>query len=193
MGDILTLSGGTGVGKTSLARALLKTLPTEFFMVRSVTSREPRHTDLAGEYAYVNELHIAQMHREDKLLWWKKYGSTFYATTKNSVRDALWRNGISVMILTPDCVEILHRVLENALGHDEACHSFYIESPSEAEIMRRLNHDGTRGDIAERMKEERGWYETAMASGKFTFIKNEQNMFEETLRSILRSLDLRKA
>lgn len=190
VGNIMTLSGGTGAGKTSIARVLLKLLPDTFFMVTSLTTREARESDLNGEYLYKNDLDIGLLDRDKKLLWWRKYGGIYYATTSMSVRDALYKPGIGIMIITPDCVPRLHSLIEEANGPNDILRSFYIESPSISEIKKRLTADGTRHDALSRMSEEQVWRAKAKLSGKFIFVRNEQDRLENTVKKIRSHLDL---
>lgn len=53
---ILTLTGASGAGKTTIARILLKELPLDVMMVPSYTTRKPRESDIEGECKYVSEL-----------------------------------------------------------------------------------------------------------------------------------------
>lgn len=69
---ILTLTGASGAGKTTIAGELLKKLPVDARMVPSYTLRKfrkPRSTDLPGEYKHVSRFRFWFLSTIGAFLW----------------------------------------------------------------------------------------------------------------------------
>lgn len=98
---ILTLSGVTASGKTSIAGELVK--DQEFKMLVSSTTRNRRGNDLPGEYVYLTDDEFTR--QEDSFLWINDYGGTRYGTKREDLETALQADYTSIMILVPSKIK----------------------------------------------------------------------------------------
>src|SRR3989344_8070682 len=130
----LTLTGASGVGKTTIAGELLKKLPINAQMVPSYTIRKfrkPRPTDLPGEYKYISKFRFGFLKIIGAFLWTVYPHGNSYGTTKHWVIKALEDNNkIYIMILTPNAVKDLSKFAKKS-GHLNRIFSFYVLSPSQ--------------------------------------------------------------
>lgn len=149
---IITISGTTGSGKTTIARKLMQ-LKTDAQMVISYTTRGPRESDLPGEYQYNVPLDYFEQHK-DEFLWVVTAHGNIYGTTKASIKEALASSKSWLMILIPPAVELLRNSVKEFVGSDQPVLSFYILSPGEKELQRRLiNRKDSVKTIQKRLEE----------------------------------------
>lgn len=173
MGQILTFTGASGAGKTTMVKELLKS--PQFSLVPSITTRNSRLSDLLGEYEYITDTEFDWLKCWDAFVWDVSFGGNKYGTKYESINEALRSSLYSVMILVPHAV----KELRNYVGV-EAVTSFYIHSPEDAVLHSRLEQRGEMSDsIDRRLKESKGWDELAERSGiPYIFITNNGTIEE---------------
>lgn len=178
--SIITFTGASGVGKTTIINEFLKRIPEAKF-IGTLNTREKRETDRPEDSYDVSQEEFEERKRKGEFLWTVKVHEHWKGTLKSAVDDALTRPSPSLIILVPEIVPILR---EYALNH---VFSFFILSPSEEILRARLQRRGdSLQDIEQRMKECRRWDEEAKASGlPYIFISNEGSV-EDTVSQILR-------
>ena len=184
---ILTLTGSSGVGKTTIAGELLKKL-TNAQMVTSTTTRDKRDSDLPGEYYYVSQKKFYEMAREGLFLWWvSKFGNS-YGTTKESIRIlGKYPDNLFLMLLVPSTIETL-KVEARKNGIEVI--SLYILSPQENILRERLKERGDpASEIERRIEECKEWDANAKQSAHLYkgFVRNS-GLIEEALYSIFTHL-----
>lgn len=86
---ILTLTGASGAGKTTIARELLKKLPVDTQIVVSYTTRKPRGVDIPGEYKHISKFRFWFLKKIGSFLWTFDLHGNSYGTTKRWVAKAL--------------------------------------------------------------------------------------------------------
>jgi guanylate kinase len=161
---ILTLSGVSGAGKTTIME-LLTTRPfSSFVPVLSTTTRQRRPTDMPGEYEYVSFDQFEVLRHEQRFEWIKEVSNELYGTKKEHLDRFLFQEKcVGVMILVPDIVPILKKYAANQ-GRGSRVISFFIETPPEEIQYKRLSK---RGDpehkIKSRIAECRGWQSSAVS------------------------------
>ena len=162
---ILTITGPSGVGKTTLMHNLLGSLP-HAHVFESVTTRAPRPTDEPGEYRYVSEEEFGAMRDRGEFLWEAHPHGKSYATTKHSIDDALAHDAVFISPLVVSAVGILTEYAK-AQGKVGAVRSFYIWTDDMDELRRRFHTraDMTPAEIEQRLEECRSWNVEAKASG----------------------------
>ncbi|MDP2598419.1 MAG: hypothetical protein Q8P49_01160 [Candidatus Liptonbacteria bacterium] len=168
---IITLTGASGAGKTSIARKLIELIP-ELKLVLSLTTRDPKPSDLPGEYR--SNVPMGEFEsRKDEFLWVTKivHGNR-YGTLKSDVDSALASPQPHIMILVPECVGLLRDYIKNK---DAVVH-FYLLSPSEDELRRRLQGRGDdEAAVEKRIAECKKWDEAAPHSGiPYYFLWNDK-------------------
>lgn len=131
MKNILILAGPSGVGKTTLAHALLKD-SDRFELVRSVTSREPRGDSFDAEYIYLSRRAIEELIENGGVLEYTDYASNLYGTPRSEIDRILADGRVPLLVL--DLVGV-HTVV-NTKSDLSPC-AVYLTAPEE-ELAQRL-------------------------------------------------------
>lgn len=174
---IMTITGASGVGKTSIIRRFLR--EQDSCLITSFTSRSPRPTDIPNEYAYNVSQERFEKCNADFLWIVSAHGNT-YGTPKKAVFNAFSQFGSSrlrLMILTPEVLPLLCNRLTEFGDYEHRVVSFYVLSPPEDELRRRLN---TRGDdeatIRRRIDDCKRWDAEALQSDiPYVFLSNNES------------------
>lgn len=180
---IVTFTGASGAGKSSIVAALLE--DERFHLVRSTTTRKYLPRDHPDEYRYVSLKDFERWETNGLFLWTTPPGQVHgnrYGTLKTDIDRTLAdsdRHG--VMFLVPD---VLPRLLEY-VGPDRLL-SFYVLSPGEDELRRRLAHRGDEPqDIEGRIADCRDWDEKAGVSEfPYLFVRND-SVIEVAVQEVL--------
>jgi guanylate kinase len=162
---ILSITGPSGVGKTTLMHNLLGALPNAK-VFESVTTRAPRPTDEPGEYAHVSEDEFEAMRDRGDFLWEAHPHGKSYATAKAAIDAALASSDIFISPLVISAVGILTEYAK-AQGKESAVRSLYIWTDDIEELRRRFHKraDMTEAEIEQRLEECRSWNVEAKESG----------------------------
>lgn len=164
-GLLLVISGPSGVGKTSIVRAVRQRLDAIFSV--SVTTRAPTEQDVPGvDYIFVDEATFDRMVQEGAFIEFAKvFGRSWYGTPRDPVEKAL-REGRTV---------ILDIDVQGALQVRKAmpdAFMIFVEPPSEAELLRRLRSRGRDDEeaIHRRFQEAQHEMRIARESGAYQAI-----------------------
>lgn len=147
-GRLFIFSAASGTGKTSLAKALIETMPNLEFSV-SHTTRPPRAGEQHGvHYYFVNQKQFDEMVTADRFLEHATVFGNFYGTSraatanlllqgKNIILDIDWQGARTIKEKMPESVTI------------------FILPPSRAELKDRLIKRGqdSREVIESRMRQ----------------------------------------
>lgn len=161
---LLTITGPSASGKTSLARALMTRMPA-MTMLRSVTTRASRPSDLLGEYRYVSQSEFDDLFAQHALLWMVEVHGNRYGTLKEDVHAAVGHGGIILALLTVEATQELRNYLVS-VGKEDDMMSIYLDISDEDLLLKRLMKRGdSREDIEMRIKQCRSWATARDASG----------------------------
>lgn len=161
---LLTITGPSASGKTSLARALMTRMPA-MTMLRSVTTRASRPSDLLGEYRYVSHSDFDELLGTHSFLWMVEVHGNRYGTLKEDVQAAVGHGGIVLALLTVEATKELRQYL-TSLGKEDELMSLYLDISDEELLLKRLMKRGdSREDIELRIKQCRTWAQARDASG----------------------------
>ncbi len=96
-GELIVLTGPSGVGKGTLLRSLLQRHP-EFFLSISMTTRSPRPGEIDGlHYYFVDRPQFERMVAKGELLEWAEFAGNCYGTPRAPL-EAQIRQGHSVIL-----------------------------------------------------------------------------------------------
>jgi guanylate kinase len=160
---IITFTGNSGTGKSSIAQELLK--DSQYRMITSYTTRCARDSDLTDEYNYLTIPRFMDYFTSNSFPWNPlNYAGNYYGTTKESLEDALNSKEISMMILLRAAVD---KVIDY-LGSDCVL-PFYIKSPG-IEILRERMRN--RGDSMDSIDKRMDYSWDKHMNSRYTSIDN---------------------
>ncbi|PSF38621.1 guanylate kinase [Aphanothece hegewaldii CCALA 016] len=151
-GQLIVITGPSGVGKGTLVHKLLERYPNLHLSV-SATTRLPRAGEIDGkDYYFVSKEVFGQMIQEEKLLEWAEFAGNCYGTPRIAVEEKLQQN-ISVLLeIEIEGAKQIKQTFPKAFR-------IFILPPSFDELDHRLRQRGTETETAilrrlERAKEE---------------------------------------
>lgn len=161
-GQLIVLTGPSGVGKGTLVRSLLAR-HNDLYLSISATTRSPRRGEVDGQdYHFVTRPRFEEMINRGELLEWAEYADNCYGTPRLDVEKKI-NLGIKVL-LEIDVVGArnIKQTFPDALR-------IFILPPSLEELERRLRGRGKDSQQAITCRLERAKEELA-ASGEFNHI-----------------------
>jgi guanylate kinase len=185
---ILTLTGASGAGKTTIAEQLIAELPNAHFLT-SYTTRAARPSDLPGEYLYLSNDDFDRMDEQGDFLWTAQVADTRHGTAKQSLQRALDdRGAISIMILVPEVLTRLYAFAEE-LGKRASIRSILIHTPSEDVLRARMRERGDEDEKINARIEATIAYETKARETGINFIEIEnEGSIENAVQKITDAL-----
>ena len=170
---ILTLSGSSGSGKTSIVQEILKRRD-HTCMLSSITTRIPRVSDVPGEYIHVGKEEFDARKSRGEFLEYDEPHGDCYGTLRSSFHKALQGDGLRVKAISLKGAEALYGAAPDAVV------PFYIIPPPEATLRDRLRRRGDNEDLLEkRIADCISWYEKARHSSiPFVMITNDGALSE---------------
>ena len=147
-GQLYIISAASGAGKTSLVKALLKSLPDVAISV-SHTTRAMRPGEVESEdYYFTSVEKFTSMIENGEFLEYAKVFDNFYGTSKSAVQRQL-DQGLKVIL------EIDWQGAAQVRSRMKETKSIFILPPSKAELEHRLRNRGQDSEdtIARRMRD----------------------------------------
>lgn len=147
-GRLIIVSGPSGVGKSTVLKAVMEHMPNLKFSV-SATTRAKRPGELEGvNYYYVTKETFEKMIADNSLVEYNVYNDNFYGTPIRPIDETLEKGVDIVLDVEP------HGAL-NVRGHWPDAILIFITPPSLGELKRRLENRGDTSpeDIAARLKQ----------------------------------------
>lgn len=184
-GKIVVLTAPSGSGKTTIARALLDTVPAMRFSV-SATTRPPRPHERDGiDYHFVSVDDFRRLIDEGELLEYEEvYPGRFYGTLRSEVERAS-RTG--PILLDIDVHGALH--VKEIFGPRAL--TVFIRPPALDVLEQRLRDRGTETEESLRVRLETARRELSYADRFDVSVVNDEldEAVTETLRRVRQFLD----
>jgi guanylate kinase len=130
-GLLLIISGPSGVGKTTITRAVERSIPGSVFSV-SATTRAKTAADVEGvDYHFVDEDTFDAMVRGEEFLEWAGVFGKRYGTPRKWVEEQLARGRLVILEIDVEGAKQVKQKMPGAFG-------VFILPPGEEELLRRL-------------------------------------------------------
>lgn len=169
-GLLLIISGPSGVGKTTITRAVERSIPGAVFSV-SATTRAIRPTDVEGvDYHFVDDATFDRMVAEGEFLEWVNLFGKKYGTPRNWVGEQLARGRLVILEIDVVGAMKVKRQMPKAFG-------LFVLPPSEGVLLERLRSRKREGEdeIQRRFAEAQREIAQAKTCGVYDlFIVNDQ-------------------
>lgn len=182
----IVISAASGTGKTSLCKALLKTLSHTARSI-SYTTRAARGGEVDGvDYHFVDDAQFDRMIAEDAFVEWAQVFDHRYGTGLSSVREQL-SGGVDVLldIDVQGGAQIRNKLPEALL--------IFLLPPSMAELRRRLvNRAEDAPDVIEQRLAEAKAEIEASSVYDYLVVNDEFEQAAIDLRAIVRAHRLRQ-
>ncbi|MFA4029483.1 MAG: hypothetical protein GDYSWBUE_000481 [Candidatus Fervidibacterota bacterium] len=178
-GRLFVVSGPSGVGKGTLLKLVLPTLPNVLYSV-SVTTRPKRHGEVDGrDYFFVTEEQFKRMVEDGEFLEWAHVHGHMYGTPRRWVEEKL-ASGFDI---------VLEIDVQGAMQVREKCKDailIFILPPSMEELRRRITKRGLDApEEIERRMSKAEWEMKFKDRFDFQIINDDLNEAAKELRRIL--------
>ncbi len=189
-GMLLVISGPSGVGKTTITRAVERSIPGSVFSV-SATTRAKTEADVEGvDYHFVTESRFDQMVREGAFLEWAGVFGKRYGTPRAWVEEQLARGRLVILEIDVEGAKQVKQAMPEAFG-------LFILPPSEDELLRRLRSRKREDEalIQKRFAEAQREIAEAGRCGSYdAFITNDEleRAIREAVDTVTRERERRK-
>ena len=173
-GKTFIISGPSGVGKSTVLKALLERRPNVYFSV-SATTRDPRPGELDGiHYHFMDVESFRKWISMDQFLEYAEYVGNFYGTPKRFVDEAM-DQGKDVIL----DIEVQGAIQVTSKRADTV--RIFIAPPSWAELERRLTERGTdsKDKIQKRLLRAKVEFQTAHTYDYFVINDTVENAVRE--------------
>jgi guanylate kinase len=151
-GQLIVITGPSGVGKGTLVRLLLARHPSLYLSV-SATTRPPRPGEINGrDYYFIDRTAFEDRIEAGQLLEWAQYAGNYYGTPREAIETQLQAGRTLILEIELQGARQVQQTFPTAIR-------LFILPPSFAELERRLRGRGKDEEPAiahrlDRAKEE---------------------------------------
>ena len=129
---LIVISGPSGVGKDTIARALIDERPDSFYFVVTATTRPLRAGEENGvDYYFVSNDEFARMIEENELLEYAVVYNDYKGIPKQHIREALASGRDVIMRVDVQGAATIRKLIPNSIH-------VFLTTESEAELVKRL-------------------------------------------------------
>lgn len=129
---LIVISGPSGVGKDTIARALIDERPDDFYFVVTATTRPVRAGEVHGvDYYFVSNDEFARMIEENELLEYAVVYNDYKGIPKQHIREALASGKDVIMRVDVQGAATVRKLIPNAIH-------VFLTTESESELVKRL-------------------------------------------------------
>ncbi|MEX1270859.1 MAG: guanylate kinase [Acidimicrobiia bacterium] len=161
-GRLIVVSGPSGVGKSTVLRALREQLDYGFSI--SATTRDPRPSEVDGvHYHFINRQRFLELIDADALVEWAEYGGHLYGTPVESVREARVQSEVVILDIDLEGAKQVRGVFPDAI-------LVWIAPPSFEELEKRLRSRGDTDEAAIARRLDRARRDMALAPSLFDHV-----------------------
>jgi guanylate kinase len=140
---LFVISGPSGVGKDTVARMMLESRDSFYFVV-TATTRPPREGEIDGhDYFFMNHDDFAQMIEDDELLEYAVVYNDYKGVPKQQIRDALASGQDVIMRVDVQGAATIRKLIPNAI-------LIFLTAESEDALIKRLKE--RKSETAEGLK-----------------------------------------
>lgn len=178
-GLLVVMSGPSGVGKTTIARAVERAIPSSLFSV-SATTRAKTPADVEGvDYHFVDEPTFRAMAAGGELLEWAEVFGRLYGTPRAWVEEQLRRGRVVICDIDVEGAKQIKATMPEAL-------TIFVLPPSEGELLDRLRLRKREGEAAiqARFAEAKREIAAARASGVYEHFLVNEDLEQSIARAI---------
>jgi guanylate kinase len=169
---ILTFTGASGAGKTTLAKAIIRLLPNAS-LSPGCTTRTIRPGEASDEIHHLSIDKFSEMREREEFLWAVQVHGHWYGTLKRVVAE-----GLPIL-----------RCFAKECGHHNRVFSVYVVSPEPCEIRSRLVAREIDVDIIERrIIDCLDWDRAACSSSLYDLHISGEGDVEKSARQVLDKL-----
>ncbi len=140
-GQLVVITGPSGVGKGTLLRSLRQAHPDLFFSV-SATTRAPRPGEIDGkDYYFCDRYQFEQMVQTGQLLEWAEFAGNFYGTPRQPIQEQIQQGKLVVLEIELAGARQVRQSYPQAF-------QIFILPPSLEELERRIRDRGQDSETA---------------------------------------------
>lgn len=156
-GLLIVVSGPSGVGKSSVRKALFEIPNNNLVYSISMTTRKPREGERDGiDYYFVTEEEFKKKIEENAFLEWAKFVGNYYGTPKDAVNKMLDKGKEVVLeIEVEGALQVRKQVKDGVF--------VFIVPPTKDALINRLKSRGTENEeiLNERINKAENEYKVA--------------------------------